>query len=102
VRIHWTNTALGHLLSIYEYIWQNSPAYADRVIDRLTRRSEQIEAFPDSGRRVPEYDREDVREVIEKPSRIIYRIGEEQVDVRTSGLSSCAATTSEAVRKRCV
>jgi len=44
VRIHWTNTALGHLLSIYEYIGQNSPAYADRVIDRLTRRSEQIEA----------------------------------------------------------
>jgi len=30
---------------------------------------------------VPEYDREDVREVIEKPYRIIYRIGEEQVDV---------------------
>jgi len=47
------NTALGHPLSIYEYIGQNSPAYADRSIDRLTRRLEKIEAFPDSGRRVP-------------------------------------------------
>lgn len=81
MRVHWTNTALGHLLSIYEYIGQNSPAYADRVVDRLTRRSEQIGAFPGSGRRVPEYDREDTREVIEEPHRIIYRIREEQIDV---------------------
>lgn len=81
MRVHWTNTALGHLLSIYEYIGQNSPAYADRVVERLTRRSEQIETFPEAGRRVPEYDREDVREVTEKPYRIIYRIKKEQIDV---------------------
>ena len=81
MRVHWTNTALAHLLSIYEYVAQNSPVYADRVVDRLTRRSEQIGTFPRSGRRVPEYDREDLREVIEKPYRIIYRIREEQVDV---------------------
>ena len=81
MRVHWTNTALAHLLSIYEYVAQNSPVYADRVVDRLTRRSEQIGTFPRSGRRVPEYDREDLREVIEKPYRIVYRIREEQVDV---------------------
>lgn len=81
MRVHWTSTALDHLLSIYEYIGRNSPEYADRVVDRLTRRSEQIGAFPGSGRRVPEYDRKDVREVIEAPYRIIYRVREEQVDV---------------------
>lgn len=81
MRVHWTNTALGHLLSIYEYIGQDSPAYADRIVDKLTRRSEQIKAFPGSGRRVPEYDRDDIREVVEKPYRIIYRIREEQIDV---------------------
>lgn len=81
MRVHWTNTAMEHLLSIYEYIGQNSPIYADRVVDGLTRRSEQIATFPKSGRRVPEYEREDVREVIEKPYRIIYCIKEEQIDV---------------------
>ena len=81
MRVHWTPTAIEHLLAIYEYIAQDSPTYARRLVDRLTRRSEQIGIFPRSGRMVPEYHREDVRELIEKPYRIIYRVKEEQVDV---------------------
>lgn len=30
---------------------------------------------------VPEYKRDDIREVIERPYRIIYRIKDEQIDV---------------------
>jgi toxin ParE1/3/4 len=55
MRVHWTNTAEGHLDAIYDYISQDSPEYARRVVDRLIRRSEQISQFPSSGRRVPEY-----------------------------------------------
>jgi plasmid stabilization system protein ParE len=51
------------------------------MIDRLTKRSEQIAAFPQSGRMVPEYQAPDIREVIERPYRIIYRIKPEQVDI---------------------
>ena len=54
---------------------------AQRMVDKLTRRSEQITAFPLSGRMVPEYEAEDIREIIEKPYRIIYRIKAEQIDV---------------------
>jgi toxin ParE1/3/4 len=50
-------------------------------VDRLTRRSEQIAMFPQSGRVVPEYDAPEIREVIEPPYRIIYCIREEQIDV---------------------
>ena len=46
-----------------------------------TRRSEQIADQPYSGRKVPEYDVEDIRELIEKPYRIIYRIKPDQIDV---------------------
>ena len=81
MKVHWTNAALEHPLSIYEYVSQNSPVYADRIVDRLTRRSEQIGAFPESGRCVPEYDRKDIREIIEKPYRIVYRIRKKQIDV---------------------
>lgn len=81
MRVHWTNNALKHLLDIYEYISQNSPFYAQRIVDRLTKRSEQIASFPMSGRNVPEYLAEDVRELIEKPYRIIYRIKPDQIDV---------------------
>jgi plasmid stabilization system protein ParE len=68
-------------MAIYEHIAHNSRLYAQRMIDRLTNRSEQIAAFPRSGRMVPEDEVPDIREVIEKPYRIIYRIKEDQIDV---------------------
>jgi len=81
MRVHWTDNAIAHLLDIYEYISRDSPIYAKRVVDRITRRSEQIASFPMSGRKVPEYEAVDVREIIEKPYRIIYRIKPDQIDV---------------------
>jgi plasmid stabilization system protein ParE len=71
MKVYWTNNSIDHLLGIYEYIAQNSPVYAKRVVDKITRRSEQIAEFPLSGRKVPEYKSEDIREIIEKPYRII-------------------------------
>jgi len=81
VRVHWTDTALGHLSAIHDYIAQDSHTYARGVVDRLTARSQQISEFPHSGRRVPEYEAEDVREVIEEAYRIIYRVNAERVEV---------------------
>ncbi|MBT9144025.1 MAG: hypothetical protein DDT29_02439 [Dehalococcoidia bacterium] len=81
MRVHWTDNAAEHLLGIYEYIAQNSPPYAKRTVDRLTRRSEQIAVFPMSGRKVAEYEADDIREMIEKPYRIIYRIKPDQIDI---------------------
>lgn len=81
MRVHWTDNAISHLLDIYEYIARDSSIYAKRMVDRLTRRSEQIAIFPMSGRKVPEYEADDIREIIEKPYRIIYRIKPEQIDV---------------------
>ena len=81
MRVHWTETAQRHLDGIYQYIAQDSPAYAKRTVDRLTRRSQQIASLPLPGRHVPEYEADELREVIENPYRIIYRIKEDQVDV---------------------
>jgi len=81
MRVHWTDTAQAHLDAIHTYIAQDSAEYANRTIDRLTRRSQQIADFPLSGRRVPEYDMDQVREVIETPYRIIYHIKPDQIDI---------------------
>ncbi len=81
MKVHWTDTAEGHLDALYTYIAQDSPEYANRMVDRLTRRSQQIADFPFSGRRVPEYDIDQIREVIEGPYRIIYHIKPDQIDV---------------------
>jgi toxin ParE1/3/4 len=79
--VHWTETAIKHLTAIHQYIAQNSPLYAQRVTDKIIRRSEQIAVFPQSGRRVPEYDDPNTREIIEPPYRLIYRIKADQIDV---------------------
>ena len=81
MKVHWTDTAEGHLDAIYAYIAQDSPEYARRIVDRLTRRTQQIAGFPLSGRRVSEYDLDQIREVIEGPYRIIYYIKADQIDV---------------------
>ena len=76
MKIHWTDSAESHLDAIYTYIAQDSPQYAKRTVDRLTRRSQQLAKFPFSGRRVPEYEIDPIREIIEGPYRIIYHITE--------------------------
>ena len=81
MRVHWTDTAEGHLEAIHGYIAQDSPEYAKAMVDRITRRSQQIAEFPFSGRRVPEYEIDQVREMIEGPYRIIYYIKLDQIDV---------------------
>ncbi len=81
MKVHWTKNAIEHLVNIFEYIALNSPVYARGTIDKITRRSEQIADHPYSGRKVPEYEAEDIREIIEAPYRIIYKIKPKQIDV---------------------
>jgi len=81
MKVRWTDTALAHLDAIHRYISQDSVEYALRMVDRLTRRSQQVASFPYSGRKVPECEMELLREVIEGPYRIIYYIKAQQVDV---------------------
>ena len=81
MKVHWTQNAVEHLVNIYEHIALNSPTYANRMVDKNTLRSEQITDQPLSGRKVPEYQTDDIRELIEKPYRNIYRIKADQIDV---------------------
>ncbi|WP_390883551.1 type II toxin-antitoxin system RelE/ParE family toxin [Kovacikia minuta] len=72
---------LGICLRSTPNIAQNSPQYATRTIDRLTRRSQQIANFPLSGRVVSEFETKQIREVIEGSYRIIYYIKPDQIDI---------------------
>ncbi len=81
MKVHWTETAQEHLDAIYAYIARDSADYAMRMVDRLTRRSQQIGDFPLSGRKVPEFEVDQIREVIEGPYRIIYYIKPDQIDI---------------------
>ena len=81
MNVRWTHTAIGHLASIYEYISQDSPRYARRMVDRITARSRQIARFPRSGQMVPEYQDPDIREIIEGSYRVVYEAAANEVRV---------------------
>ena len=81
MNVRWTDHSIRHLIEIYEYIAEDSPLYAKRLVDKITRRSEQIGVHPKSGRKVSEYKRDDIREVLEGRYRVIYRIKPDQIDI---------------------
>ncbi len=81
MKVNWTDASRDQLQSIQDYIACNSPTYARRMVDRLTKRSEQIGDFPMSGSVVPEYNLPQIREVVEGSYRIIYYIKPDQIDV---------------------
>ena len=81
MKVHWTGTARDHLRAIHTYVARNSPEYARLVVDRLTRRSQQIAEFPLSGHEVAEFGVPQIRQVVEGPFRIIYYIKPDQIDV---------------------
>lgn len=81
MRVLWTDAALNQLEAIRDYLSGTSAEYARRVVERLVSRSEQIAAFPRSGRMVPEYEIDEVRQVIESSYRLIYLIKEDRVEI---------------------
>jgi addiction module RelE/StbE family toxin len=78
VNVLWTDAAKAQLAAIHDYIEQTSPEYARRIVDQLTSRSIQIASFPLSGRSVPEYQLQEIRELIEGSYRIIYLVEDDK------------------------
>jgi addiction module RelE/StbE family toxin len=83
MRVVWTPEAIARLDDIEAYVAQDSPANAREIIARLLQRARQLETVALSGREVPEYRREDIRELLERPYRIIYRVTPDRVTVLT-------------------
>jgi addiction module RelE/StbE family toxin len=82
-RILWSPQALLDVESIRDYISHDSARYAELVVRRLVKAVGRLEEFPRSGRIVPERNREDLREVIVKPYRIVYRLRPDLVEIVT-------------------
>ena len=81
VKLVWTEIAIEDLKSIHEYISKDSKLYADRFVEKIINRVDQLENFPKSGRIVPEFNSVDIRELIEGNYRIIYKMSTSQVSI---------------------
>ena len=74
VKVVWTEFAIDDLRSIHKYISKDSKIYADKFIENLIGKVEQLENFPRSGRIVPEFNSDLIRELIEGNYRLVYKI----------------------------
>ena len=81
--VTWTEQALADVDAVGSYIARDSPRYAALVVARILRAAERLAQFPRSGRIVPEYGREDVREIIVQGYRVIYRAVPDEVEIVT-------------------
>jgi toxin ParE1/3/4 len=82
--IRWTDQAVADLAAIRAFIEQDSPHYASVVVARLIRAVERLKDFPQSARVVPEFERSDIREIVEPPYRIIFRlVGMDEIHILT-------------------
>jgi addiction module RelE/StbE family toxin len=77
--IIWSELALDDLKSIHDYISKDSIIYANRVIEKIIQRIDQLEHFPKSGRVVPELNNNSIRELIQNNYRIIYKVTTQEI-----------------------
>ena len=81
MKVVWADEAKAHLDGIYQYIKRDAPPYATQMVDKLTRRVDQLIDHPRSGRIVPKYDDANLRELIVYPYRLMYRLKSDRVDI---------------------
>ena len=73
-RIGWSARAIQDVESIAAYIAGDSPAYARTIVRKIVNQTTMLARFPRAGRKVPEFDNENIREVFAYSYRIIYEL----------------------------
>lgn len=81
--LFWTYRARRDLRDIFRFIAREHPIAARRWIVRLRASARSVAEAPLKGRRVPEIERDDVREVIVGAYRIVYRVLANAIHVLT-------------------
>ena len=93
VKIIWTDSAIQDLNDIGDYISKDSIRYAEVTVEKLFYSVDILIEFPLSGRIVPEFENETIRELIRGNYRIVYQfIDEERISILT--VNNCARLIS--------
>jgi addiction module RelE/StbE family toxin len=82
-RVVWTRQAVEDVESIRAYVARDSERYAALLAERLVAAVERLAELPQSGRIVPEFGDESLREVLHGSYRLVYRVRPEVVEILT-------------------
>jgi len=81
VRLSWSPLADSQVDDAVAFIAADDPAAALAWLERLLARVRSLADYPDSGRVVPELQRDDIREILVGPYRVMYRRGADEVEI---------------------
>ena len=82
VKLEWLKVANNDLIQIYTYINQDSIYYSIKTINSIVDLVDNLKVLPYIGRKIPEYNEDNERELIYKSYRIIYKINSNKVFIR--------------------
>jgi plasmid stabilization system protein ParE len=83
MKIFWSPLSIKRVQEISDYIAMDSPIAALNWVDALFDKVEILKVGAEIGRKVPELNRNDVRELIFGNYRIIYRILKNKIAILT-------------------
>ncbi len=81
MRVTWSPLAEDQVDEAVAYIARVDRTAALAWLEELLDHVESLARFPDSGRMVPELQRDDIREILVTPYRVMYRRGEGVVEI---------------------
>ena len=76
-KLTWSPAARDDLHDIVVFIAQDNPSRAMSFGYELISETDRLQEFPALGRIVPEYRNDDIRELVFRPYRIVYRVSRE-------------------------
>ena len=81
MKVIWSPLADDQVDDAIAYIAADDPTAAVHWLELLLKRVASLGLFPNSGRVVPELQRDDIRELIIDPYRVIYRRSADGVEI---------------------
>ena len=82
-RVRWSARAEGDLVAIGEHIARDKPLAARAWVEKLRLRASEAAKMPLAQRRVPELQRDEIREAIVGGYRIVFLVTSRGIDILT-------------------
>jgi len=84
MNVVWSDEAVYALVALdIKLVERYSDEKAAQIIDGLVRRVHRLREHPQLGREVPEYGRWQLRELVDKWNRVIYRLRPDAIEIVT-------------------
>ena len=83
MKVIWSPLALQRMTEITDYISRDNPSAATKWAKAIFNKIENVKQFTYMGRIVPKASRNEIREIIFKNYRIIYKVGIEEISILT-------------------